>query len=443
MPRVDWPKILTALAPKLSGANYNTWLKPARVIEDRFEEVVIAVPTDYAKHWLENHLLAQIKERVGEQLGGQTAVKIIVKRPEPSLKKPADLPLLQTEAKKAKPKRPNPFNPKYTFENFIVGNNNRLAFAAAKVVADKPGEAYNPLFIYGGVGLGKTHLIQAVGNEVHAHNPTKNLIYTSCETFASEFINSLQTKTIGEFKRKYRSVDLFLIDDIQFLSGKEGTQEEFFHTFNILHQTNKQIVITSDRVPKDIPNLEERLSSRFNWGMIADIQTPNFETRLAILQAKAQDSGLIVGGEILEYIANQITSNVRELEGCLTKLATAAKVENEEINIPFVSRTLKDLLQTGGTNLTAKKVVSSVAAYFELEMSDLLGKKRIKELVYPRHLIMYLLRERLGQTFPQIGETLGGKDHTTIIYGVGKIAKNIKTNDEIEKHLKDIERLLY
>ena len=306
-------------------------------------------------------------------------------------------------------------------------------------MAEKPGKTYNPLFIYGGVGLGKTHLMQAIGNEVSAKLPKKKIIYTSCEAFTTDFINSLQNKKINHFKNKYRTVDILLIDDIQFLANKEGTQEEFFHTFNILHQADRQIVLTSDRVPKEMTELEERLASRLGWGLIADIQTPNFETRVAILQEKVKEKNLEVPVDVLEHIATTITSNVRELEGSLIKLATTAMLEDAIITKDFATRTLKDILKASAPNISSRKIIQIVAEHFSIEISDILGKRRIKELVYPRQLVMYLLRETLNQSYPQIGELLGGKDHTTIMHGVNKIITKKKTDPSIEKDLRSIQ----
>ncbi len=411
--------------------------------------LTLSVPNEYAKSWIEKNALKDIRDLLEPHFSIINNLRVVVALPKETTEK--DLPLMQREEEveefshQEQPVVPPPktFNPHYTFETFIVGNNNRLAFAASQVVAEKPGESYNPLFIYGGVGLGKTHLMQAIANEILAKDPKKKIIYISCETFTSEFIQALQRKTIDSFKNKYRSVDVLLVDDIQFLSNKEGTQEEFFHTFNNLHQSNRQIVITSDRVPKEIPNLEERLSSRFGWGMIADVQTPNFETRVAILQEKAREKGIAIPSEILDFIANTITSNVRELEGSLTKLVTAAKIENEPLTISFAERILQDLTRKSSSQITSKKIIQTVANYFNIEIIDLLGKKRVKELVYPRQITMYLIREKLHHSYPQIGETFGGKDHTTVMHAVDKITKSKKTDRTVDQDVNKITQELY
>ncbi len=415
--------------------------------------LTVTVPNEYAKGWVEKNALKEIRTLLEGHFPTIDSLRVVV-APAVATAPESELPLLSHETvtpEQAPEERTTvshapkekKFNPNYTFDTFIVGNNNRLAFAAAQVVAEKPGESYNPLFIYGGVGLGKTHLVQAIANEVSRRDPNKKIIYISCETFTSEFIHALQNKTIDQFKNKYRSVDVFLVDDIQFLANKEGTQEEFFHTFNILYQANRQVVVTSDRVPKAIPNLEERLSSRFGWGMIADVQAPNFETRLAILQEKAKERGEVVSSDVLEYVANSITSNVRELEGSLTKLVTSAKIEELPITLEFAERTLRDLASRGKANLSTKKVLQVVAHHFNIDVIDILGKKRIKELVYPRQLAMYLLREHLRHSYPQIGEALGGKDHTTVMHSVDKITKAKKNDSTVEKDISLILQELY
>ncbi|QQG49749.1 MAG: chromosomal replication initiator protein DnaA [Candidatus Berkelbacteria bacterium] len=440
-----WKDILAKLEPHFSRPNYATWLRSTSLKEEGDGLITIAVANEYAKTWVEKNALSQIRQELEKHFSPLNDLRVVVAAAKVPLSE--DLPLLQVEqtetldaSKTATTDSPSSkkFRPNYTFETFIVGNNNRLAFAAAQVVAERPGEAYNPLFIYGGVGLGKTHLMQAIGNEVLRRDPSKKIGFVSCETFTSEFIQALQNKTIDTFKSKYRSIDVLLVDDIQFLANKEGTQEEFFHTFNILHQANRQIVLTSDRVPKEIPNLEERLSSRLGWGMIADIQSPNFETRMAILQEKARERGINIEPQVLEYIANAATSNVRELEGSLTKLLTTAEIEKEPITIAFTERVLKDLTKHSGKNLTTKKVIQTVADYYDVEVSDLLGAKRVKTLVYPRQVAMYLLRERLKQSYPQIGEAFGGKDHTTVMHAVDKITKMKKADGSTEKDLNSI-----
>lgn len=434
----------------MSRPNFITWIKPTTLTEVNGTIARITVKNPYAKTWIERNARQPLLEALRKHHPEIEQVEFVISEDQQTY---TELPLLAPQQPEEtaslsigsddSTNEPPQFNVRYTFDNFIIGNNNRLAFAASQAVAEKPGLAYNPLFIYGGVGLGKTHLVHAIGNEILRRTPKKKIVYTSCEVFTSDFISALQTKTINHFKQKYRSIDVLLIDDIQFLANKEGTQEEFFHTFNILHQANRQIVITSDRVPKEMTDLEDRLISRFGWGMIADIQSPNFETRTAILQAKAQEKGIDVPQDVLEHIANTITSNVRELEGSLTKLCTAAMIENEPITKDFAIRILKDLLQhSSPTTTSSKKVIQEVARYFDIEIADVLGKKRTKELVYPRQIIMYLLREVLHHSYPQIGDALGGKDHTTVMHGVNKIIQEKKKNADIENDLRAIQERL-
>ncbi|MEX1052002.1 MAG: chromosomal replication initiator protein DnaA, partial [Patescibacteria group bacterium] len=444
-----WSEILTELEKSVSRPNFVTWLKPTKLLGEQAGLIKIGVPNPYTTTWIEKNCLKEIKQALLEHYPTMESLQFVVLEKE-TTKSLDGLPLLeetdpsQTDNEssgEAAPStsKPPPFNKSYNFENFIVGNNNRLAFAACQAVAEKPGEAYNPLFIYGGVGLGKTHLMQAIGNGVRQRWPKKNIVYTSCEAFTTDFVSAIQEKRINEFKNKYRKADVLLIDDIQFLANKEGTQEEFFHTFNILHQDNRQIVLTSDRIPKEMTELEDRLISRLGWGLIADIQAPNFENRVAILQAKAKEKNITVPADVLEYIASTITSNVRELEGSLIKLATAAMLDDMPITKEFTARTLKDILKAAAPNISGRKVVAVVADYFSVEPADILGTRRTKELVYPRQIVMYILREQLGQSFPRIGEFLGGKDHTTVMHGVNKISALKKTETAVEKDIQTIQ----
>jgi len=318
-----------------------------------------------------------------------------------------------------------------------------LAAATAQAVSTKPGLAYNPLFLYGGVGLGKTHLIQAVGNEIVFKSPKKKIVYVSCEKFTNDFINSISSGKTNDFKKAYRDVDVLLVDDIQFLSGKEGTQEEFFHTFNALHQGNRQIVITSDRVPQAIPEMEERLSSRFGMGMVADIQPPNLEMREAILKAKCQEKNYFLDQGIINYIASSIESNIRELEGAITRIMTYCQLNKIVPSLDITSKILQDMISSKGKNLTVEKIIKIVGQFFKVETKDLVSEKRNKELVWPRQIIMYLLRHEMNLSYPKISKQLNKKDHTTIIHGVGKIEKEIGINDNLKQELTLIKEKLY
>jgi chromosomal replication initiator protein len=334
-------------------------------------------------------------------------------------------------------------NPKYTFDTFIVGGSNRLAAATAQAVAAKPGVAYNPLFLYGGVGLGKTHLAQAIGHAILEKSPKKKIIYVSCENFTNEFIQSISAGKVNDFKNKYREADVLLVDDIQFLSGKDGTQEEFFHTFNALHQSNRQIVITSDRVPKAIPQLEARLSSRFGCGMVADIQPPNVEMRIAILQAKCEEKNYVIASEVINFIAENIESNIRELEGAVIRIISYCELNKVEPTIEITTKVLEDMISVKSKNITIEKIIKIVCDYFNLMPEHLLGQKRSKELVGPRQITMYLLRHELNMSFPKIGKELNKKDHTTIMYGVEKIEKEITKNIDLQKDIAAIKEKLY
>lgn len=438
-----WKTILKSLEEDFSRPNFITWLKNTQLIADESNKhFTIIVNNLYAKSWIEKNALGKIGRYLKNEYPDLKEIRVSVDNQQ---NEPINLPLLEVNSNATTPKELvkkdfSNLNPHYTFEKFIVGNNNRLAFAAAQVVAEKPGQAYNPLFIYGGVGLGKTHLMQAIGHTILKKARETSVVYTSCEAFTTDFIESLRNKTINHFKKKYRDADVLLIDDIQFLSNKEGTQEEFFHTFNSLHQSRRQIVITSDRMPKEIPNLEDRLSSRFGWGMVADIQSPNFETRVAILQEKVRERGVEISDEVCAYIASAISSNVRELEGSLIKLIAAAEIENLPVTIDFTKRVLNDLIKTGSQNVSTKHLIQVVAKYFNIGVGDLLGARRQRDLVYPRQLLMYLMRQKSNLSLPQIGEALGGRDHTTVMHGINKISALLKTDFKIQEDLNSIER---
>ncbi|MFH0804666.1 MAG: chromosomal replication initiator protein DnaA, partial [Patescibacteria group bacterium] len=336
-------------------------------------------------------------------------------------------------------------NERYTFENYIVGKGNELARAACQAVADRPGEVYNPLFIYGGSGLGKTHLLQAIAHEVLKRNPSKKIIYVTCEKFTNEFIKAISQGGAEKFKDTYRSTDLLLIDDIQFLAGKEGTQEEFFRTFNALHQQNKQIVLSSDRPPKAIPALENRLVSRFEWGMIADIGQPDYETRVAILNAKCQEKGFQLTPEIITTIANFIQSNVRELEGALNRIVAFHQLNNTPPTVASIKNILSSVsnYQKREGSLTPKQIANVVATFFDISMNDLLGSSRKKELVVPRQITMYLLREEVKCSYPTIGQELGGRDHTTAMHAYDKIRRALDHDEKIRQDISLIRQRLY
>jgi len=336
-------------------------------------------------------------------------------------------------------------NPRYTFNSFVVGKTNELANAAAMAVAKAPGRTYNPLFIYGGVGLGKTHLMQAIGHRVLESAANKKILYVNCEKFTNDFIKSIQSGTVDDFKRFYRTPDLLLIDDVQFLAGKEGTQEEFFHTFNALHQENKQIVVTSDRPPKAIPALEERLISRFEWGLITDIGTPDFEMRLAILENKCREKNIQLESDVLHYIANNVASNIRELEGALNKILALVEVHKMMPSLDNVKKSLTSWTTNGSKKkaITAKTILTTICDFFDITLTDLVGACREKKLVVPRQIAMYLMREELKSSFPGIGQEMGGRDHTTAMHAYAKISREAENDEKIRQDVSMIKQRLY
>lgn len=439
-PKEIWQIALGELEVTLSKANFTTWFKDTYILEVNEPEITIAVPNGFAKEWLENkfhpEILAAIKKI--EPKITQISYKISTQT-NPTPVKPSEITGKVTVEAICHPQ----LNHKYRFENFVVGNSNRLAAATAQAVAAKPGVVYNPLFLYGGVGLGKTHLVQAIGNEILTKNPKKKLVYVSCESFTNDYVSSISNGKTDEFKKKYRGIDVFLIDDIQFLSGKEGTQEEFFHTFNALHQGNRQIVITSDRVPKAIPQMQDRLSSRFGAGMVADIQPPNLEMREAILRSKAIEKSLNLDDSTIHYIAENIESNIRELEGSINRIMAFCQLNRLTASLDVVSKVLEDIVLSKGKNLSVEKIIRIVGDYFQIEDKEILSAKRGQNLVWPRQIVMYLLRHEMNLSFPKIGRELNKKDHTTIIHGVNKIEKEIASNDDLKKELTMIKEKLY
>ncbi len=438
-PKEIWQTALGELEVTLSKANFTTWFKDTFILDFVPPETTIAVPNGFAKEWLENKFHPQILEAI-KKIEPQIT-KINYKISTQGLPRP---PKIADSATKEIDAIIHPqLNHKYRFENFVIGNSNRLAAATAQAVASKPGVVYNPLFLYGGVGLGKTHLVQAIGNEILAKSPKKKIVYVSCESFTNDYVSSISNGKADEFKKKYRGVDVFLVDDIQFLAGKEGTQEEFFHTFNALHQGNRQIVITSDRVPRAIPQIQDRLSSRFGAGMVADIQPPNLEMREAILRAKSAEKNLPLDDDCVHYIAENIESNIRELEGSINRILAHCQLNRLTASLDVVSKVLEDIVESRGKNLSVGKIIKIVGEYFQIQATDILSAKRGQAMVWPRQIVMYLLRHEMNLSYPKIGRELNKKDHTTIMHGVGKIEKEIAINDDLKKELTMIKEKLY
>ncbi|MDD5760873.1 MAG: chromosomal replication initiator protein DnaA, partial [Candidatus Pacebacteria bacterium] len=433
-----WESALGEIKLNISKANYLTWLKDTFIMEIKEDTVFLGVPSSFTKEWLENKYHKQILGALYHLNPHVKKIEYIVTTDKSALKKVNFLKTKQPSYSQKTSVLDNPLefnvdpetnlNPKYTFENFIVGANNELANAAALAITENLGSKYNPLFIYGGVGLGKTHLLEAIGNRVKTKNKKLKIKYASSEKFTDELINAIRNQKMTEFKNSFRNLDLLLIDDIQFIGGKDKTQEELFHTFNNLHSRNKQIVFTSDRPPKSIPSIEERLRSRFEGGMIADIGYPDFETRLAILKAKSQGVEHLIGEDVLKYIAEMITRNIRELEGALNRVIVQARLKNGIITLEEAKKILSSILNKSNQYVPPKEVVKKIASFYDLTENEVLGHSRKKELVKPRQIIMYLLREEFGYSYTNIAEKMGNRDHTTVIHACKKIAKDIEEN---------------
>jgi chromosomal replication initiator protein len=433
-----WQQCLELLERNLNKSSVETWLKTTRPVAVVDDTIIIGVQGEFAKSRLETRYGLLLRQAIRDLTNRDINLKFVANTNvlEDGLPsgESADEEVAATTTA---PPRPyvngntegmfKPLNQKYTFETFVVGNSNRFAHAAALAVAETPARAYNPLFIYGGVGLGKTHLMHAIGHFVLERNKRARVAYVSTETFTNEFINGLRDSSLTEFQNRYRSVDVLLVDDIQFLAGKERTQEEFYHTFNAIHEANKQIVISSDRPPKEIPTLEERLRSRFEWGLICDIQTPDLETRIAILKKKAQIEALEVADEVLSYIGSHIETNIRELEGALTRVVAYANMLRSPISIELCIRALKDILPPSRPKqITIDSIKHVVAHHYNLKLSDFEVRKRTRSVAFPRQIAMYLARELTDNSLPKIGEEFGGRDHTTVIHACEKISDDIR-----------------
>lgn len=440
-----WQAIIGDLEVTLSKANFNTWFKNTGIIEKNDDYIVVGVPSNFTKDWISskyhNSLLKSLKSIAPEV---KTIKYYVGHFKANSQSSETSKPETKTETVDKKPQNtPSTLNPLYTFETFVIGQNNELAHAASTAVAKNPGAQYNPLFIYGGVGLGKTHLMHAVGHKMLAFNPNAKILYVTSEKFTNDYIASISQKRIEDFKKLYRNVDMLLVDDIQFIAGKEQTQEEFFHTFNELRDKGKQIILTADRLPKDIHAIEQRLISRFEWGMVADIGAPNLETRMAILQTKLSKKGVEIPKEVIEFIAENIVNNIRELEGALNKLLVYQQLENKPLNLEHAKTILANIVNAKKKAVTLNKIAESVASFYSITVDDLLKQSRRKEFVKPRQTAMYLARKELGSSFPSIGEFFGGRDHTTVMHGVEKVENAVKANDGIKQEVELILEKIY
>ncbi|MFW5980184.1 MAG: chromosomal replication initiator protein DnaA [Halanaerobiales bacterium] len=445
-----WQESLNKIKEKLSNPSFRTWFANTSPLKiNKNNELIIKVPNDFIKDWIETRYIDMIEEVIHELTNNNWNIILLT---------PEELKKINTEInnknednneKKENTKKDenlflkNGLNPKYTFDTFVVGNSNRFAHAASLAVAEAPAKAYNPLFLYGDVGLGKTHLMQAIAHFILKHNPEQKVVYVSSETFTNELINAIKDDRTANFRDKYRNIDILLIDDIQFLANKERTQEEFFHTFNALHEANRQLIISSDRPPKEIPTLEERLRSRFEWGLITDIQKPDLETRIAILRKKADLEDLQIPNEVIINIANKIKSNIRELEGALIKVIAYASLVDKEIDIELAEQALKDLVveeeNQQKREVTIDLIKKEVADYYNLKVVEMESKKRTQNIVFPRQIAMYLAREMTDSSLPQIGKNFGGRDHTTVIHAHNKIEEKYENDEDFKQTIKKLQ----
>ena len=444
-----WKKTLQLIKGEVASASFETFFKNTVPIETNSNELTLLAPNEFAEDILRTRYLHLIESCLSQLSSNKFEIKIISDSSEVEQN-----PLKTSNSNTNKSNNSNTnniiknyprLNPKYTFDTFVIGNSNRFAHAACVAVAESPAKAYNPLFLYGGVGLGKTHLMHAIGHQIIKEQNDAKVVYVSSEKFTNELINSIKSDKNEEFRNKYRNVDILLIDDIQFIAGKEGTQEEFFHTFNALHEANKQIIISSDRPPKEIPTLEDRLRSRFEMGLIADIQPPDFETRIAILKTKAQIENIDVPNEVMNYIATYIKSNIRELEGALTRVVAYSSLINKAISYDLAVEALKDIVTTSESQeISVNRIKEKVSTVFGIKMDDFNYKKRTRAIAYPRQIAMYLSRELTDLSLPKIGNEFGGRDHTTVIHAHDKISKdlelekNIELKEKIDKIIMDL-----
>lgn len=433
----QWEAILSIIELETSSVSFNTWFKDTELIGIEKTELIVSVKNEFTKEILNTRYLELIRNSALQVLNKEYAIKFVLPNEQTNLNQKN---IKKNEQLQDPLNYPSNLNPRYVFDSFVVGNSNRMAHAAALAVAEAPARAYNPLFLYGGVGLGKTHLMHSIAHYILDQNPSAKVIYASSEKFTNELINSIRDDKNESFRNKYRNIDVLLIDDIQFITGKERTQEEFFHTFNALYEANKQIIICSDRPPKEIETLEERLRSRFEWGLIADIQSPDLETRIAILRKKAEIENLSVPEDVLLFIAKTVISNIRELEGALNRILAFSSLTNKPITVELANEALKDLISKDKPKvITAEYILEVVANYFHLKPEELKSSKRTRNIAYPRQIAMYLCRKLTDLSLPKIGEKFGGRDHTTIIHGFDKISRELQTDIELTQMLNELE----
>ncbi|NMA61235.1 MAG: chromosomal replication initiator protein DnaA [Firmicutes bacterium] len=454
-----WDEVLDIMSTELAPRSFDAWLKNSKPVRLEGNTLYVEFPNEFTKDWVEARYVNPLNKILKQVANRDWDIKFTIPEGVKSLttpgahtpeeQNPTPLDLGVEVVNVTPPQREiiqtsSILNPRYTFDTFVVGNSNRFAHAASLAVAEGPSKAYNPLFLYGGVGLGKTHLMHAIGHYALEQNPNISVVYVTSETFTNDLISAIGKKSMIDFRNRYRNVDILLVDDIQFVAGKESTQEEFFHTFNALYEANRQIIISSDRPPKDIPTLEERLRSRFEWGLITDIQPPDLETRIAILRKKATLDNLVVSQEVLTFIATHVQSNIRELEGALVRATAFADLENKPLNPETTAEALKDILKAPAHKIvTIESIQEVVADHFGIKVAEMKSKRRTRNITYPRQIAMYLARELTDSSLPEIGAAFGGRDHTTVIHAYEKIEGEVKLDPSLQSTIKELIDLIH
>ena len=435
-----WSQAIAEIKERIGRHNYETWIKPIGFVSRNKNEICLDVPNKFFRDWLTEHYLTQLQEILSTL--AKHDVKVVFEINEKTSRQTIVEKGLKRDDRDRVQRSTSNLVPKYTFQNFVVGASNQFAHAACFAVANQPGEHYNPLFIYGGVGLGKTHLVNAIGHQAASQRPSVKVVYLSSESFMNELIGSLRRDKMDEFKKKFRNVDILILDDVQFIAGKERTQEEFFHTFNSLYESHKQIVITSDKFPKEIPGIEDRLRNRFEWGLIADIQPPDMETRVAILQKKAENEGVELPHDVAFFLASNIDSNVRELEGSLTRLGAFSSLTKATITVELAKDVLRNTLKNAQQEITVENIQKTICDYFNIKIIDLKAKRRTQNIALPRQVAMYLCRKYTETSFPAIGDKFGGRDHSTVIHASKTIERKIKEDPHMQTTIEKLERNL-
>lgn len=439
----QWTQALADIKEQIGAQNFETWIAPIRFVSRNKNEVILDVPNKFFRDWLTEHYISRLEHALTSSAKHPVRVVFQVNEKAAKSPHPEKITVKRDEKERDKPQRANNLVEKYTFENFVIGASNQFAHAACVAVSNQPGDNYNPLFIYGGVGLGKTHLVNAIGHQAAVHRPRIKVVYLSSESFMNELIASLRRDKMDEFKRKFRNVDILIVDDVQFIAGKERTQEEFFHTFNSLYESHKQIVITSDKFPKEIPGIEDRLRNRFEWGLIADIQPPDMETRVAILQKKAEVEAVQLPHDVAIFLASNIDSNVRELEGSLTRLGAFASLTKAVITVDLAKDVLRNTLNGAKREVTVENIQKTICDYFNIKIVDLKAKRRTQNIALPRQVAMYLCRKHTETSFPGIGDKFGGRDHSTVIHASKTIERKMKEDPQMQTTIEKLERNLH